>query len=84
MHEIKRMLKRHMEENLFKYILVLSIFAVGIALGFILSANLDSKVLEDINKETEMFISEFSNGIFSRGEIIKISLIPASIKVESG
>ncbi len=75
MYELKRLLKRHIEENLFKYILILALFAMGILAGFVFSANLSYEVSESVNGEVGGFIDGFSEGVFNKGEIFRTSFL---------
>lgn len=71
MYELKRLLKRHIEENIFKYVLILALFATGVLVGFVFSANISYELSESVNGEVGIFIDGFSEGVFNKGEIIK-------------
>lgn len=75
MYELKRLFKRHIEENLLKYILILSLFATGILLGFVFSKNVSISVSESLKQEIGVIIDGFSEGSFNKIEILKTSFL---------
>lgn len=75
MYELKRLLKRHIEENLIKYILVLSLFAAGILLGFIFSKSIPPDLSEGLTQEIGGLMDGFSEGDFNKIEILKTSFL---------
>ena len=75
MYELKKLLKRHIEENLFKYIIVLLLFAGGIISGFVFSGNVSAEISDGLQTEVGTFIEGFSEGDFNRSEIAKTSFL---------
>lgn len=75
MYELKRLFKRHIEENLIKYILVLSVFAAGILLGFVFSKNISIELSENLKQEIGIAMDEFSEGTFDKSEILQNSFM---------
>lgn len=75
MYQIKRMFARHIEENLLKYILVLSIFAAGVLAGLLFSQNVSDSLSEGLRQEIGTLIDGFSEGNFDKSQILKTSFI---------
>lgn len=75
MYELKRLLKRHIEENLIKYILILSLFAAGILFGFIFSKSIPPDLSEGLTQEIGGLMDGFSEGDFNKIEILKTSFL---------
>lgn len=75
MYELRRLFKRHIEENFSKYILILFLFFAGVLAGFLFSKGGSSENYDSLNGEVGTFMDEFSEGHFSRGEIAKTSLV---------
>lgn len=77
MYELKKLLKRHIEENLFKYIILLFLFVAGVIGGFVFSQNVSAETSEAVQSEVGTFMDGFSEGVFNRGEIAKTSFLKA-------
>ncbi len=75
MYELKRLLKRHIEENLLKYMALLFLFAVGVIGGFVFSQHISVETSEGVQSEVGTFLDGFSEGVFNRGEIAKTSFL---------
>ncbi len=75
MYQLKRLFKRHAEENFLKYISVLSVFIAGILLGFVFSKGLSVDLAEGLNQEMNEFIEGFSMGNVNSMEILKNSFL---------
>lgn len=75
MYHIRRMFARHIEENLVKYILMISVFATGILLGFLFSQSISEDLSEVIRQEIGTLITGFSNGDFDKLQILQTSFI---------
>lgn len=74
MYELRRLFKRHIEENFLKYILVTLLFFAGVMAGFLFMRGVAPESYSNLNGEVGIFMDEFSEGHFSRGEIAKTSL----------
>lgn len=75
MFELKRLFKRHIEENLIKYIMILALIAGGILLGFIFSKNISPSLSENLSNDIGLLMDGFSEGTFDRVEILKTSFL---------
>ncbi len=75
MYHIRRMFTRHIEENLIKYIMMISVFAAGILSGFFFSQNISDSLSQVIRQEIGTLINEFSNGYFDKFQILQTSFI---------
>jgi len=75
MYQIKRMFTRHIEENIVKYVLLLSIFAVGIATGLFFSQNVSEDLSENLTQEIEVLLEGFSEGNTDNLVILKTSFL---------
>ena len=75
MYELKKLLKRHVEENSFKYMFLLFLFVVGVIGGFVFSRNVSGETSEVLQSDVGTFIDKFSEGVFNRGEIAKTSFL---------
>ncbi len=75
MYQIKQMFTKHIEENILKYIIVLSIFAVGIITGFFFSQSVPESLSEDLTQEIGALIEEFSDGAFDKSQILMTSFL---------
>lgn len=75
MYELKRLLKRHIEENLIKYILILTLVTAGILFGFIFSRNLSRDISQNISQSIGNLVNDFPKGFFNKIEILKTSFL---------
>lgn len=74
MYELRRLFKRHIEENFLKYILMLILFFVGVMAGFVFFGCTSAEFSETLNGEVGSFIDGFSDGTFNKMEIANASL----------
>ena len=74
MYELRRLFKRHIEENFLKYILMLILFFVGVMAGFVFFGCASAEFSETLNGEVGSFIDGFSDGTFNKMEIANASL----------
>ena len=75
MFELKRLLKRHIEENLIKYIMILVLIAGGIFLGFIFSKNISPELSAILSNDIGLLMDGFSEGTFNRTKILTTSFL---------
>lgn len=75
MYHLKKLLIKHIEENLYKYIFLLIVFGAGVFAGLMFSRsipeNLSSQLSEDILSNIEIV----SKGEFDKAQIMKISFL---------
>ena len=71
MYELKRLISRHMEENIFKYFFVLCVFAAGIVFGFLFSGNVSEEVSKSLTEEISNFLDGFSVGTVDKTKVFK-------------
>ena len=62
MYQLKRALVVHIEENIIKYILFLSLFFAGILIGIILSGNLSAEMTDLLKEEITVLIDGLASG----------------------
>ena len=74
MYELRRLFKRHIEENFLKYILVLILFFAGVIAGFVFYGGASVEFSENLNGEVGSFVDGFSEGSFDKSGIAKTSL----------
>ena len=74
MYELRRLFKRHIEENFLKYILILILFFAGVLAGFAFFGGASGVFSETLNGEVGAFIDGFPEGSFDKLEIAKTSL----------
>lgn len=74
MYELRRLFKRHIEENVFKYIVMLFLILAGVLAGFVFSENISVEISDVLRGEVGGFIDGFSEGQFNRMEIVKTAL----------
>lgn len=75
MYQIKKLLSRHIEENLIKYITVLILFAVGIILGFFFSQNISVDLSKNLDAELSVLVEGFTDGEFDKLQIVQTSFL---------
>lgn len=75
MYELKRLLSRHIEENVFRYFLVLCLFAAGMMLGLLFSGNLSPELSETLTGEIGTMLEGFSQGVFDKIQILKTTFL---------
>ena len=75
MCELKRLFKRHIEENLIKYVMILSLLAVGFLLGFVFSKRISAELSEGLSHDIGGLMEDFSEGNFDKLKILKTSFL---------
>lgn len=71
MYHIKRMFLRHIEENLPLYIIVLCIFVLGVAGGFVFSRGISEELSQCLNGEISIVIDSIKGGTVDKTQILK-------------
>lgn len=75
MYELKRLLTRHIEENVFKYFFALSMFSAGIILGVLFSGNVTAELSDSLTGEISAVLEGVSQGSFDKIQILKVSFL---------
>ncbi len=75
MCEFKKLLSRHMEENIFKYLFIMCLFATGVVFGFLFSGNISQELSGSVGGEVEGFLNGFSTGVIDKTEVFKTALL---------
>lgn len=75
MYELKRLLTRHIEENVFKYFFALCMFAAGILFGVLFSGNVTTELSDTLTGEINAVLDGVAQGTFDKIRILKTSFL---------